>query len=108
MVAEAAAALRRIMAQVGQMNAVVGGIAASNQDQAASLQDIHASILMMDQVTQQNAAMVEASNAASHALARETGALLGLTTRFRASDGNEASLSDQAQHADGSDLELFG
>ena len=108
MVAEAAAALRRIMAQVGQINTVVGGIAASNRDQSASLQEIHASILMMDQVTQQNTAMVEASNAASHALARETGALLSLTTRFRANNGNDASPADPTQEVDGSDLELFG
>ena len=107
MVAEAAAALRRIMAQVGQINTVVGGIAASNQEQSTSLQEIHASILMMDQVTQQNAAMVEASNAASHALARETGALLGLTTRFRANTDGQPNLAGQFQDA-GSDLELFG
>ena len=37
----------------------------------------------MDQVTQQNAAMVEQSTAASHALAQETEELAQLAGRFR-------------------------
>ena len=36
----------------------------------------------MDQVTQQNAAMVEQSTAASHSLAQDAAALQTLTTRF--------------------------
>jgi methyl-accepting chemotaxis protein len=37
----------------------------------------------MDQVTQQNAAMVEQSTAASHSLAQETEQLFGLIGQFR-------------------------
>ncbi len=40
----------------------------------------------MDQVTQQNAAMVEQSTAASHALAQETEELAGLTATFQTGD----------------------
>ncbi|ANH03005.1 hypothetical protein shn_02460 [Shinella sp. HZN7] len=39
----------------------------------------------MDQATQQNAAMVEESTAASHAMAREADALHALIRRFRLS-----------------------
>ncbi len=37
----------------------------------------------MDQVTQQNAAMVEQSTAASHSMAQETAALSQLTSYFQ-------------------------
>ncbi|MNQ84912.1 hypothetical protein D3C85_1000570 [compost metagenome] len=39
----------------------------------------------MDQMTQQNAAMVEESTAASHSLAQETTSLADLMRRFRTS-----------------------
>ncbi len=49
----------------------------------------------MDQVTQQNAAMVEQTTAASHSLAQDTEALAQLTSRFQlgqaADDGSPAS-----------------
>ena len=83
MAADTADALRRIIAQVEKMNVVVSEIAASNHEQSGSLTAIHKSILTIEQVTQENAAMVEESTVATHALARETDDLLGLTTRFR-------------------------
>ncbi len=48
----------------------------------------------MDQVTQQNAAMVEESTAASHALAQETGELGRLIGGFRLGDD-----APEARHA---------
>ncbi len=106
MVAHAAAALRRIMGQVGDVNTVVGEIAASNHEQSVSLQEVHASILLMDQVTQENAAMVEESTAATHSLAYETDDLLDLTTRFRVTEDADDP-ADASGRRHGSDLELF-
>ncbi len=112
LVADAAAALRRIMAQVGDVDSVVREIAQSNQEQAASLQEIHAEVLLMDQVTQQNAAIVEESTTASHALARETDQLFGLTTRFRVTEAGETvhaiGGANPARQVHTADLELFG
>ncbi|MGZ3276733.1 MAG: globin-coupled sensor protein [Caulobacteraceae bacterium] len=62
-------ALHRIAAQVGEVNTVVADIALSAQEQARSLKEVNQAIGQMDQATQQNAAMVEQSTAASHALA---------------------------------------
>jgi len=41
----------------------------------------------MDQVTQQNAAMVEETTAASHALAQQATGLASLIARFRLGEG---------------------
>ena len=83
LVGETGEALERILVQVGELSTIVSEIAASAQEQAAGLDQINTAINQMDQVTQQNAAMVEESTAASRALARETEELSGLVGRFQ-------------------------
>ncbi|WP_158810805.1 methyl-accepting chemotaxis protein [Beijerinckia sp. L45] len=81
-VAETGRALERIQGRIGEINALVGKIATSAQNQAKSLSEVNAAIDQVDRVTQQNAAMVEESTAASHSLASEADALAGLVDRF--------------------------
>ena len=76
-------ALSRIVAQVGEINTLVLDMAASAEEQAGGLQQVNTSVNQMDQVTQQNAAMVEESTAASHALASEAQTLSELMARFK-------------------------
>jgi methyl-accepting chemotaxis protein len=83
LVAQTGKALERIVSQVAQINSVVSEIAASAQEQSGGLQQVNVAINQMDQVTQQNAAMVEESTAASHALAREAQDLARLISRFK-------------------------
>ena len=59
LVAETGKSLESIMAQVTEINSVVSEIAAGAQEEATGLQQINIAIAQMDQVTQQNAAMVE-------------------------------------------------
>ncbi len=75
-------ALQRIVAQVAQINGVVAEIAASAQEQATGLEQVNVAVSQMDQATQQNAAMVEESTAASHALSREADNLTSLMGQF--------------------------
>ena len=58
-------------------------LAASAQEQATGLQQVNTAVNQMDQVTQQNAAMVEQSTAASHSLAQEAESLAGSVARFQ-------------------------
>jgi methyl-accepting chemotaxis protein len=76
-------ALGRISVQVQQISGLVAEIAASAQEQSTGLVQVNTAVGQMDQMTQQNAAMVEQSTAASHTLAREAGELSGLIARFR-------------------------
>ena len=87
LVGETGQALERIVAQVAQINTVVAEIAASAQEQSTGLHQVNIAVNQMDQVTQQNAAMVEETTAASHALAKEAGELAQLMTRFRLTSG---------------------
>ncbi len=82
LVGQTGKALERIVAQVARIDEIVNRIAASAQEQATGLDEVNNAVNEMDQVTQQNAAMVEQSTAASHALAREAEGLSDLTGRF--------------------------
>jgi methyl-accepting chemotaxis protein len=83
LVAETGKSLERIMAQVTDINDVVSAIAAGAHEQATGLEQINTAINQMDQVTQQNAAMVEESTAASHSLSQETSQLSSLIGKFQ-------------------------
>jgi len=87
LVEETAKALERIVAQVNEINTVVAAIAASAQEQATGLAQVNTAVTQMDQVTQQNAAMVEESTAASHALSQETVQLSRLIAQFQVGGG---------------------
>jgi methyl-accepting chemotaxis protein len=82
LVGETGKALARIVEQVGQLNNLVGDIAASAQEQATGLNQVNTAVNQMDQVTQQNAAMVEEATAASHSLAGEAEELSRLVGQF--------------------------
>ena len=83
LVAETGRSLERIMAQVTEINAVVGDIAAGAQEQSTALQETNTAIEQMNLVTQQNAAMVEESTAAGHSLSEETSKLSRLMSQFQ-------------------------
>ncbi len=82
LVAQTGQALDQITRQVTELRGIVAEIAVAAQEQATGLGQVNTTLNQMDQVTQQNAAMVEESTAASHALARETDEVSKLITRF--------------------------
>jgi methyl-accepting chemotaxis protein len=85
LVGEAGDALQRIVAHVNEISGLVGDIAASAHEEAQGLSEVNSAVNQMDQVTQQNAAMVEEATAASRMLADEAKELARLVARFRIS-----------------------
>jgi methyl-accepting chemotaxis protein len=85
MVGRTGEAMGEIIRHVGEADSYVVGIASQAQQQAASLQDVSQTIRQMDQVTQQNAAMVEEATAATRALTQECDGLVELMGQFRLS-----------------------
>jgi methyl-accepting chemotaxis protein len=82
-VGETGDALKRIVEQVVQINALVKEMAGAAEQQATGIEEVNSAVGEMDQVTQQNAAMVEESTAASRNLASETQTLTGLIGFFK-------------------------
>ena len=83
-------ALEGICGKVAEIADLVGGIAQSANDQAATLLEINTAVGELDKATQQNAAMVEQSTSAIHALAEDAESLARLVARFRTTDAHQA------------------
>ncbi|MEQ8258494.1 MAG: methyl-accepting chemotaxis protein [Roseovarius confluentis] len=76
-------ALTDIVTRVGNIADLIGDIANGANEQSTSLSELNTSVAQLDQVTQQNAAMVEESSAASTSLKKEAETLHGMVTAFR-------------------------
>jgi methyl-accepting chemotaxis protein len=86
LVGQTGKALEQIVTQVGDINTNVAAIVKASKEQTIGLREINAAINSLDQTTQQNAAMVEESTAASLRLANEADALHALLAQFRLAD----------------------
>ncbi|MFB2550784.1 methyl-accepting chemotaxis protein [Ensifer soli] len=84
-------ALGRIGTDVSRINAHMKSIVMAAREQQTGLGEINAAVGQLDQTTQQNAAMVEETNAASHTLAQDAEGLGRIVGQFH--------LSGQAQPA---------
>ncbi|KAA0699356.1 methyl-accepting chemotaxis protein [Neorhizobium sp. P12A] len=80
--------LGEIETRVLAINDHIHSIATAAREQATGLQEVNTAVNQMDQVTQQNAAMVEETSAATHKLSGEADGLLRLISRFKV--GNAA------------------
>ncbi|ACM31219.1 methyl-accepting chemotaxis protein [Rhizobium rhizogenes] len=83
-------ALNAIEGHVTEINHRVLSIATSASEQAMGLGEVNAAVNQMDQVTQQNAGMVEETSAASAILASEATHLHQLVSQFNLGDAETA------------------
>ncbi len=82
LVGRAGEALNQIVGSVAEVAEIVQEIANASQEQALGVQEINNSITSMDEMTQQNSALVEQSSAAARSLGDQAGALTELMTFF--------------------------
>ncbi|KAI1695723.1 methyl-accepting chemotaxis protein (MCP) signaling domain-containing protein [Ditylenchus destructor] len=80
---EAGSAMQGIVEQVKQVSVLIGEIASASQEQTRGILQIGQAVTQMDQVTQQNAALVEESTAAADSLRQQAGELADLVRVFR-------------------------
>ncbi|MDX3929612.1 MAG: methyl-accepting chemotaxis protein [Shinella sp.] len=90
LVQETGAVLASISEQIVAVSQYVDMIATANRDQSAALQEVNGSVNQMDQMTQQNASMVEMTTGASRQLAGEADTLMALIARFRFDVGEQS------------------
>jgi len=91
LVGETGDVLRQIVSRVGGVSTLVEGISESAQRQSAMLADVAATVTELDLMTQQNAAMVEQSTAASRTLANVAQQLAEQTSRFSTGQGRQST-----------------
>jgi methyl-accepting chemotaxis protein len=93
LVNEAGKTMHDIVDSVGRVTGIISEISAAGQEQTAGIEQINQAISQMDQVTQQNAALVEEAAAASEALQDQAARLASVVSIFKIAAGE----SGQAQ-----------
>jgi len=83
LVGEMNEALESIIKRISEISTLASGIADAAEVQSTSLSEVNTAISQMDAFTQQNAAMVEESNAAARNLAGQAAALASLISQFK-------------------------
>ena len=83
LVSETGEALKTIEGFIVTVNQHMDSIATSAKEQSVGLAEVNTAVNQMDQVTQQNAAMVEETSAAGATLANESGRLRELISQFQ-------------------------
>ena len=87
LVDESGKALAEIVVRVKKVTDVMAEIANSSREQASGIEQVNKAITMMDDVTQQNAALVEEASAAAQALTEQASSLTLLIARYRVGEG---------------------
>jgi methyl-accepting chemotaxis protein len=87
LVDESGKALGEIVVRVKKVTDVMAEIASSSREQASGIEQVNKAITMMDDVTQQNAALVEEASAAAQALTEQASNLSQLIARYRVGEG---------------------
>jgi methyl-accepting chemotaxis protein len=91
LVKQAGTTLKDIVQSVEQVASIVSEIAAASREQATGIDEINTSITQMDEVTQQNAALVEENTAAAQSMVEQAESLEQLMSFFRLSEEGEES-----------------
>jgi methyl-accepting chemotaxis protein len=83
-------ALSVIVDQVAHIDELIEAISSGAREQASGLTQVNVAVNQMDQMTQQNAAMVEETTAAAHAMRNSAGQLAAEIARFHVSAEGQA------------------
>jgi len=80
---EAGATMKDIVEQVQRVTTLLGEISAATHEQTAGIDQIGSAISQLDEATQQNAALVEESAAASEGLKTQASSLVQAVSVFK-------------------------
>lgn len=86
---ETDATMQQVSDSVGEMKSLIDQIAASSAEQSSGVEEINKAVLQLDNVTQQNAALVEQATAAALSFEEEAGRLVNVVESFKVDRGEE-------------------
>lgn len=87
----AGSTMNEIVQSVKRVNDIMAEITAASHEQSTGLNQVNQAVGRMDQVTQQNAALVEQAAATAESLRQQASSLLQLVSRFEIGDAAEAN-----------------
>jgi methyl-accepting chemotaxis protein len=83
LVTRSGATLEQIVTSVKRVSDIVAEIAAASGEQSAGIEQVNRAIMQLDELTQQNAALVEEASAASLSMAEQARHLNGSMQRYK-------------------------
>lgn len=94
---EVGATMREVRQSIKQVSDIVGEIAAASEEQSGGIDHVGTAIAQMDEVTQQNAALVEQAAAAAQSLEEQATKLKEAVTAFKLSDSGSSTSPQVSQ-----------
>ena len=86
LVTQSGQTLEKIVASVKKVSDIVAEIAAASREQSSGIEQVNRAVMQMDELTQQNAALVEEATAASQAMAEQVRGLNDMLERYRVAE----------------------
>jgi methyl-accepting chemotaxis protein len=83
---EAGAVMGEVKTAIKRVSDIVAEIAGASEEQSRGIEQVNQAVLQMDNVTAQNAALVEQAAAATQSLEEQAGRLKGVVASFRLAD----------------------
>ncbi|MEJ0039083.1 MAG: methyl-accepting chemotaxis protein [Gammaproteobacteria bacterium] len=83
LVAQSGQTLEQIVSSVKKVSDIIAEIAAASREQSSGIEQVNRAVMQMDEMTQQNAALVEEATASSKAMADQARQLNGLLSRYQ-------------------------
>ena len=80
-----------VLASVARVTAIMAEISAASAEQSGGIEHVNRAINQMDEVTQQNAALVEEASAAAEAMQEQAATLAGAVRLFKLDDAAQGS-----------------
>jgi methyl-accepting chemotaxis protein len=99
LVDEAGATMGEILDSIQRVTGIMGDISSASDEQTRGIEQINHAIAQMDQVTQQNAALVEEAAAAAASMQSQTSSLAELVSVFKLDDQHVQYATEQAAPA---------
>ncbi|WP_153100274.1 methyl-accepting chemotaxis protein [Paraburkholderia hayleyella] len=99
LVDEAGRTMNEIISAVQRVTDIMGEIAAASEEQSSGIDQVARAVTQMDEVTQQNAALVEEAAAAAQSLEDQAGKLRSAVAVFQLEEESGGSATGAMQHA---------
>ncbi|HXZ59953.1 MAG TPA: methyl-accepting chemotaxis protein [Steroidobacteraceae bacterium] len=96
LVTQSGQTLDHIVTAVKKVSDIVGEIAGASREQSAGIEQVNKAVVQLDEMTQQNAALVEQASAASQSMADQAKALNQMMERYQVSAQAAAAAAAQA------------
>jgi methyl-accepting chemotaxis protein len=97
LVTQSGQTLEQIVLSVKKVSDIVAEIAAASREQSSGIEQVNKAVMQMDEMTQQNAALVEQATAASQSMADQARDLTKMMERFQVGEAGAAARASRPE-----------